>query len=374
VPDQLYQFLIILLLCAWVIPVLLIWVRYDRLPHAKNIFIALLILPSLLADNFIHATGVGADLSFLIGIFDFSPMLISVFLYFAIHKLTMEDTPSNLPVEFIPVVLLLIGQYPLMSMVSDTKVMMNDAAPNGQLALYWPWYAYHCLLNLGLLVYALRIEHQLNDYQQHLSDQVVDVTYYKMSGWAKLFAVLITLSFSALMLIMAIGFGLISFSQWLLTLDVLYYLVFFVLIMVLLEKRRYSPSPLNYKKMKKNSYTQEQMQHAVQVSGEAIISGKLYKMVGLRLRHVADRANIDPQLLAVSSRALLNRNFRAYIYHYRLEYAKNVLMRSDAKVSAVAKRLGFTSEKFLSDMFIKYVEVMGKQPADTEDEEKHLLG
>lgn len=33
-------------------------------------------------------------------------------------------------------------------------------------------------------------------------------------------------------------------------------------------------------------------------------------------------------------------------------------MRSDTKASSVARRLGFHSEKFLSDMFVKYIEVM----------------
>jgi hypothetical protein len=36
-------------------------------------------------------------------------------------------------------------------------------------------------------------------------------------------------------------------------------------------------------------------------------------------------------------------------------------MRTDAKVAAVAKRLGFNSEKFLSGIFVKYIEKMGKE-------------
>jgi YesN/AraC family two-component response regulator len=49
------------------------------------------------------------------------------------------------------------------------------------------------------------------------------------------------------------------------------------------------------------------------------------------------------------------KNFRRFIFHYRLEYAKNVLLRSDAKLEAVAKRMGINSEKFLSEYFVKHL-------------------
>lgn len=77
------------------------------------------------------------------------------------------------------------------------------------------------------------------------------------------------------------------------------------------------------------------------------------------MRQLSNAAGIEPLELAIASRAILNRNFRAFVYHYRLEYAKLLLTRTDIKVSTVAKRLGFDSEKYLSDIFVKYIRNMG---------------
>lgn len=371
--ESAYQFFVFTILIAWLAPLILIWVRYDSLPHSKMLFTAILVLPCLLIDNLLAVLKLEDKYPFLIGAFDFVPVLLAAFLFLAVRKLVVEDRPGVTALLFTPVVLFVIGEIAFLMLKSDVKVMLNQTAPNGQLAQYWPIYTYHCLLSATMLVIALRIEAMVNNYQTHLSDQVVDVELYKMSGSLKLFGLLIAVSFAALVIILAVAFGVLRFSSWMLTADVIYYAVFYCLSLILLKKTRYSPSPLNYQKLKKHNFTPEQMQEALNAASEAVVSAKLYKVVGLRIRHVADKAEIEPQLLAVASRELINRNFRAFIYHYRLEYAKNVLMRSDAKVSAVAKRLGFTSEKFLSDTFIKYVEMMGKQRPELDENERKLF-
>lgn len=371
--ESVYQFFVFTILVAWLVPLVLIWVRYDALPHSKTLFTAILALPCLLFDNLLAVLKLEQPYAFLIGAFDFVPVLVGALLFLAVRKLVVEHRPGVVVLLFTPVVLFAVGEIAFLLLNSDVKVMLNQTSPNAQLTQYWPIYTYHCLLGVAVLVIALRIESMVNNYQTHLSDQVVDVDLYKMSGSLKLFGVLITVSFASLVVILAVAFGALKFSNWMLTADVVYYLVFYCLVLVLLRKTRYSPSPLNYRKLKKHDFSPDQMQQALNKASEVVVSAKLYKVVGLRLRHVADKAGVDPQLLAVASRELINRNFRAFIYHYRLEYAKNVLMRTDAKVSAVAKRLGFTSEKFLSDTFIKYVEMMGKQRPELDENERKLL-
>lgn len=371
--ESAYQLFVFAILIAWLVPMTMIWIRYDSLPHSKTMLTAILALPCVLVDNLLYVLKVEDQFVFLVGAFDFVPVLLSALLFLAVRKLVVEYRPGVAFVLFTPVALFLAGEVVFLLLSNDTKIMLNQQSPNGQLAQYWPIYAYHSLLGVTVLIIALRIESMVNNYQRHLSDQVVDVDLYKMSGSLKLFGVLITVSFAALVIILAVGFGVLRFSNWMLTADVVYYIVFYCLVLILLKKTRYSPSPLNYGKLKKHSFSPDQMQQALNAASEIVVSAKLYKVVGLRIRHVADKANVDPQLLAVASRELINRNFRAFIYHYRLEYAKNVLMRTDTKVSAVAKRLGFTSEKFLSDTFIKYVEMMGKQRPELDENERKLF-
>ena len=91
-----------------------------------------------------------------------------------------------------------------------------------------------------------------------------------------------------------------------------------------------------------------------------MIERKAYKIIGLRIQQFADAAQVESTNLAIASHVLLNRNFRAFVYHYRLEYAKKSAdaNRRQSNLSLLG-RLGFHSEHFLSEMFIEYIQVMG---------------
>ena len=73
------------------------------------------------------------------------------------------------------------------------------------------------------------------------------------------------------------------------------------------------------------------------------------------MKDFSDEAGVDPTTLAIALHLELKKNFRGFVYQYRLDYAKNVLLRSDAKIAKVAKRLGLNSEKFLGDVLVKYL-------------------
>jgi YesN/AraC family two-component response regulator len=75
----------------------------------------------------------------------------------------------------------------------------------------------------------------------------------------------------------------------------------------------------------------------------------------LTLSEFCKGADIDPTSLAIALQLTEKKNFRRFIFHYRLEYAKKVLLHSDAKLEAVAKRLGVNSEKFLSEYLVKHL-------------------
>ena len=357
-----YQIILLVLMLLWFIPLLTIWVRYDKLPHGQEILFAILIYPLLLLDDVIIHFGFQQSLSFALGLFRFTPLLMMALFFLAIRKMVQEE-PKGKQVMLLPV-LLLLAEVPFLLLPAEVKVQILQQPLIGNISSNWPLYAFFVGSSFLLLLLALKTERMVSDHQHYLSEQVVDINFYQMPFLGKALGVIISIAFGSILLVMLVAFDWLPFSQWLNSINVLQLCANWLLIMVLLEKRRYSPSPLNYDVLEKNKFSEEQLRLALARAEAAIIRYRAYKHIGLRLRHLANVAEVEPEVLAVATRTLLNRNFRAFIYHYRLEYAKKVLMRTDAKVSAVAKRLGFNSEKFLSDVFVKYVGKMADRVDD----------
>ena len=251
-------------------------------------------------------------------------------------------------------------QLPLMLLSDTDRLALLLSPPAGNLLANWPLYILYLYSAVAVLIMAIWVADMLADYQYNLSEQVVDINYYKMPWAMGLFGGLITAAFAAIVIVAFVTFDLFAFAIWQSSINLITATLLLLLLTVLLEKRRYAPSPLEYDKLQSHKYSDEYLRDTLTKAEQAIIQYKAYKKIGLRIRQLADVAQIEPQALAVATHKMLNRNFRAFIYHYRLEYAKKVLMRTDAKVSHVAKKLGFNSEKFLSGVFVKYIRQMGK--------------
>lgn len=357
----------------WLIPLVLIWVRYDNMPHAREVLIAILILPLVMVDEMLRFSGLLAEFPFLIGVFQFIPVLLAARVYMAMHSMLIEKPLQKKWFHKGIAALFFMAQIPFLLFSDDAKVALFSNPPIGDIANNWPFYMFYMLSNFTVLIYALRIDELVKDYDFHLSDQVVDITQYELPGSMKLFTGLVSISFGAILLVVVIGLALVQFSYWQGIISLLHFGIFYIIILLLLQRRRYSPSPIGAEDLENRNYTEEQMRQTLAKSERAILSNKLYKTLGLRLRTLADLAGIEPGELAVATRTILNRNFRAYMYHYRLEYAKKIILRSDIKISAIARRLGFTSEKVLSDMFVKYVQNMASDEGLSQEEHDRLL-
>ena len=357
----------------WLIPLALIWVRYDLMPHASQVLLAVLVLPLTMVDETLRMSGGYESFPFLIGIFQFVPVLLAALVYLAMRKMLQEKPSNSRFIHYGVALLFFLATVPFLLLPEATRIniLLNPAV--GELSINWPFYVYYMLSNFAILVYALKIDDMVKDYEFHLSDQVVDITHYEMPTTMKLFSGLISISFGSILLVVVVGLGLIEFGYWQGIISLLQASLFYVIILVLLQRRRYSPCPIDAEDLADKSYSEEDMRLTLAKAERAIIRNKLYKSIGLRLRTLADLADIEPKELAVATRTILNRNFRAYMYHYRLEYAKKIILRSDIKISAIAKRLGFTSEKVLSDMFVKYVQNMATDDALSQEEHDRLL-
>lgn len=355
------------MLLAWVVPLIAIWVRYERLSHAKHLLAAILLWPLLLLDDMLRAFDDKGVWTFLVGAFRFAPVAMIALMYFCLNRLLVEK-PLSGPFKFLlPAILVFAVNIPFLMLPLGVKFELLQSPPQGGLIANWPVYASYFISAFAVLYLGLRCSQMIHDYQYHLSDQVVDIRLYKMPAALGLFSGLVSVSFGSVIITILIALAMFDFNLWQSVINLLYAGIYWLLIMVLLQRRRYSPSPLDYDVIENPKFSQTQLSNTLKKAEKAIIQYRAYKRIGLRIRHICKLADVEPTQLAVATRTILNRNFRAFIYHYRLEYAKKVLMRSDAKVASVAKRLGFNSEKFLSGMFIKYIQTMGKEDHPNED-------
>lgn len=359
-----YQFAIVTALCAWLLPLVSAWVRYDVLPHSLYAFVAIFIAPFILLNDTLLAFELTHVVPYLINAFWFAPALAAILCFLSVRKILLEK-PGK-PVLHLIIGGLFIGaEIPFLIAPGYLKISLLSEPIVGNFFEHWMFYSYHLLTSVAILVYSILSLKEIKQYSLHLSEHTVDVSYYRFGFLNLTFAVLGSVAATALISILLVAFNLLPIDEWQTGLSVLYALVLCLVVMSLVEKRRYAPCPFGYKELEETKYPEGVMQDVLSKAEKAMIHHKAYRKKGLRIQHLCKAANIEPIQLAVASRAVLNRNFRAFVYHYRLEYAKLLLTRTDIKVSTVAKRLGFDSEKYLSDIFVKYIRNMGHS-ADAE--------
>ena len=374
---ELLEYIASILFTLWAALIVVTWVRYDKLPHGKVLFILAWIWPLLLVEDLLRISGMVHFLPFVVGAFYCIPLVIMIGLYLLINPLLMDQPIQHKPLIYGGLAIIIAIQVPILVLSNADKTQLLFDQPIGLPLQNLPIYLAYWLSGLGIVAIGIRLVDVMQVYQRTLSEQVVDINYYRVPAIIGLMATLVGIGFTAIVLTTVVAFGFVEFSWWQTTIHFSYASVILLILVLLLERRRYSPLPLDLEKLSKRIGDENLLRDTLARAEKAMIDRKAYKVIGLRIQQLADAARVEPTNLAIASHVLLNRNFRAFVYHYRLEYAKKVLMRTDAKVSAVARRLGFQSERFLSDMFIKYIEAMGanagNELADPIDNQDDLL-
>lgn len=372
--TELLEFLTTLLFGLWAAQMVVAWVRFDRLPHGKLLYAISWMWPLLLFEDLLRVFN-GEWLAPLVGVFHFVPLAVMVGIMMMVYPRLMEHPLRWRPLMWFAIALIILCQIPVMLLSGADKTMLLTSQPIGQPLENLPLYAAYWLTGLCIVGIGIKLVEVMQVYQHNLSEQVVDVNYYRVPAIVGLTATLVGVGFAAIVLTTLVAFEFVKFSWWQSTIHYSYATVMLMVLILLLERRRYSPMPFDMSRLQARKGEENELRETLARAEKAMIDRKAYKIIGLRIRQLADIAGVDPTTLSIATHRLLKRNFRAFVYHYRLEYAKKVLMRTDAKVSSVAKRLGFHSEKFLSDMFVKYIEAMGtRQPESAEDPLDSTLG
>lgn len=339
----------------WLVACGLLAARYDKISHPNPIIYMLIAWPFCLVDEAIHLLPGGTQLAGLLGIFTFVPVLVFALAFHIIRMKVLRKPGSSFLIAWLPVLLSTAVQIPLVFAPLADKVALYKQAPIGAPLEFWYVYLPYWITGFGCLVIGIVLTESLQVYHRYLPEQVVDVDQYRLKGMGSVVATSVGVGFVCIAVVSFVAFGILPFEQWQALFHLCFAVITLFIILYCLDTKKTAPSPLDYQRLENTVLGGEAMKAILQRAEKAVIEQKAYKKVGLRLTDFAQLANVEPTELAITTRTLLKRNFRAFIYYYRLEYAKKVLLRSDAKISAVAKRLGFNSEKFLSGVFVRYM-------------------
>ena len=350
-----FQFFLIIIGCAWVFPFVLAWVRFDRLPHAKYLFISLLFSPLILLDEFLVAFKVHSQAPYLLGVFDFVPVLVVVLAFLSVQRMLLER-PEDPIRHLLVVALFALGQLPFLLMSSEAKVTLSEMSIAGEFALFWHIYLYQFLTAIVILAYTAFILMDLIEHKKHLKEHAVDLLFYNLTSVSVMFSMILAVAATAVITVFIVAFDVRFVSFWQYGLAMLYSVSFWLVLMSLVGKRHFALAPFSYAALKGARFSESHLKAVLERAEEAIVQSKGYRKKGVRLKHLCDIAKVEPLELAVALQTLLHKNFRDFIFHYRLEYAKVLLTQTDAKVSTVARKLGFHSDKYLSELFEQYIE------------------
>ncbi|MCZ8529402.1 helix-turn-helix domain-containing protein [Alteromonas sp. PRIM-21] len=254
-----------------------------------------------------------------------------------------------------PAVVTAIFQCTVLLIPIDDKQQWLSSSPNGEPLLLWPAYFASLLTGFSVLLIGILITEHIQMYHRHLPEQAVDIKNLKMPKLAGVMGSLVGVAFMSILLVTAATFGFFPVPFW----ESFHHLMIGCALLVVLFSltfiRRTAPSPLNYERLDEGKATPYEISNIISKAERYTIESKAYKTRFLTLSEFCKGADIDPTSLAIALQLTEKKNFRRFIFHYRLEYAKKVLLHSDAKLEAVAKRLGVNSEKFLSEYLVKHL-------------------
>jgi AraC-like DNA-binding protein len=351
--GSIYDFFLYAMVGLYFVALVRLAANWHLLKEARWLAIASACWPVFMLDEWVRLADASA-LTWSLGATDvFGVALLSCCYRFIKSMLIL--VPSKRSRLFWPVGVTAVFQLSILLMPLHEKSQWLVGSPVGEPLLLWPAYIPSLVAAFSILLIGILVTEHIQLYHRYLPYQVVDVGEYKIPRLAGLLGSTVGVSFLNILLVTAAMFGFFTIPFWESLYHVLIGAVLLVVLLTLTSPRNTSPSPLEYDRFDKGEETPANIRRVLQQAELAVINTKAYKDMGLTLKQFCLSNEIDPTLLAIALQLERKQTFRSFIYKYRLDYAKNVLLNSDAKVARVAKRLGLNSEKFLSDFLVKHL-------------------
>ncbi|MCW8091876.1 helix-turn-helix transcriptional regulator [Alteromonas sp. ASW11-130] len=256
---------------------------------------------------------------------------------------------------WLPAIAVGLSCISLLVVPPDALIGWLQHSPSSGLSVNWPFYLIHLLLGFAVLMLGVVIAEHVQRYHYYLSDQVVDPGEYRIKKIKHGYGFVVACALCSIVLVIVSAFGVLTIPNWSLLSSTLTAAAVLVAMLGAILPHQSSPSPIDYFLLENKNPSRAVLQQALDKAHDAIIKHKLYKKFGLTLAELAELAKVDPTILAKATREINQQKFRRYLYEYRLDYAKKVLLRSDTKIADVANKLGLNSKKFLNEVLVEHL-------------------
>lgn len=320
---------------------------------AKWLLSAMLCWPLFMLDEWIRMSRLH-ELAVFYGLSDTFAVIAITCLYRA-TKPMLYLQPSARKRLWLPAGITALFQLTMLLIPTTDKQTWLIASPIGHPFVLWPAYAAPLVTGFSVLLIGILITEHMQTYHRHLPEQAVDISEFKVTGLASVMGITVGVAFMSILLVTAATFGFFQLAAWESYHHLMLGAALLSVLVSLLITRNTSPSPFDHGRLDEGKATPYEISSIISKAERHTIDSKAYKARRLTIVDFCDEAGLDPTSLAIAIRLSDKKNFRRFIYHFRLEYAKKVLLRTDTKVAAVAKRLGLNSEKFLSDYLVKHL-------------------
>jgi AraC-like DNA-binding protein len=294
------------------------------------------------------------DLAYLYGLSEVFAVVAVTCCYRAIKPMLLANATARRRLWW-PTIITGLAQLSMLLISEQEKRQWFASSPTGDPFVLWPAYVPSLFAGFSVLLIGILITEQIQLYHRHLPEHAVDIKRLKTPRLAGVMGSLVGIAFMSILLVTAATFGFLSVPFW----ESFHHFmlggaILFVLFSLTFV-RRTAPSPLDHVRLESDKATPYEISSIISRAERYTIESKIYKKRFVTIETFCEGADLDPTSLALALRLTERKNFRRFIFHYRLEYARNVLLHSDAKVAAVAKRLGVESEKFLSEYLVKHL-------------------
>ncbi|MFC6440881.1 hypothetical protein [Bowmanella sp. JS7-9] len=350
-----YSAMLLMMAALWAIPLLITWWRFDRLIHSKSLLLLCLFAPFALLDEWLISSGQYLSGGFLLGISQCLFVMLLVLCAQSVRDLCFEKQRNANVLLLLPVVFaLLLLPFLTLSQSQKFSLLGLQAVPQ-DVSLLW-------LLCPGLIVLCamgvwIMAREDVQHFHRLLPRQVADPQLYRLTPllWG-LGVNLLIVSVCLLTWTLALS-GQIDAHKWLVLSKMALNAGIWLMAILLASVGAQSPLPDLRSRVRLSPTELRQLHSRIETVLE---QQQAYRFLGLRIRDVASLVNASPAQIDAALASQGIRHFRGYVNGKRIRYARQRLLTSDDSVTGLTRQLGFPSERWLSDVFVSYVQRLGR--------------
>ena len=350
---MLHRYTLFVLVLLYLVILVQFFREKHRVSGAPWVLAAMIVWPFILTDEWLRAFGQNAAGLSVLTVF--TPLLSLTLLYRSVKLLVIDNARPSKLLLWLPVALALLAEIPLLFVSADEKAQWLVSSPTGHPLDNWHIYLVYMVTGFGILVLGILITELIQNYHRYLSSQVADVREFRVQWLGGAMGVTVGLAFCCILLVTAGAFGFFDIHFWQSLFNLLFAIALLQTFIAVIRPQHTSPSPLDYHRLDDLKAEQCIMREALVKAEQTMTDTEAFKSPGLQLKAFAGQCHVDPTTLVIALRLLEKRDFRSFVYQYRLTYAKNELIGSDASLAAQAKRLGVHSEQFLSGVMMNHM-------------------